>query len=135
MVLCQDDSCIECDKKYTDVNHKWCKPCLINYLEQNFMNWTSGNEKIDQLIQKLQLKIDSYNDIVFEWVPYSQFNNIKVIYDNHAKVYSAIWKDSPFYYDNNIIRWSKKRRTNIKVVLRHLVNNSQDIDNELLNEV
>ena len=38
-----------------------------------FTNWTTGNEKIDNLIQEMQLKIDFYNDIVFEWVPYKYY--------------------------------------------------------------
>ncbi|GBC28024.2 kinase-like domain-containing protein [Rhizophagus irregularis DAOM 181602=DAOM 197198] len=43
--------------------------------------WTSGNGKIDYFIQEMQLKINGhgYDDIVFEWIPYSQFNDIKEI--------------------------------------------------------
>src|SRR2546421_9736245 len=58
-------SCKECGEEYTDVVRKWCKPCQINDLKTN---WTSGNKKIDNLIQEMQLKIDSHDDLVFEFV-------------------------------------------------------------------
>jgi hypothetical protein len=48
-------------------------------LKKNFTNWTSKNEKIDKFIQEMQLKINDYNDIIVEWIPYEQFNNIKKI--------------------------------------------------------
>ena len=70
---------------------KWCKPCRTNDLK-SFTN-CSGNEKIDNLIQNMQLKISSPLDIVFEWIPCSQFNDIKGINnDRFATIYSAIWK-------------------------------------------
>jgi hypothetical protein len=34
-------------------------------------NWASGNEKIDDFIQEKQLEVIKYNDIIFEWIPYS----------------------------------------------------------------
>src|SRR2546430_11081192 len=74
MVL-QDEFCNKCGEKYTIVNYKWCKPCQIDNLKGNFT--TSGNETIDNFIQEMQLKIDKYNDIVFEWIPYNQFSDIK----------------------------------------------------------
>src|SRR2546429_7817271 len=71
--------CKKCDKSYINVERKWCKPCQIDFLKANFTSWTSGDEKIDEFIQEMQLKIDDYNDIVFEWIPYNQFNDIKEI--------------------------------------------------------
>src|SRR3989442_15457378 len=68
--------CGKCYKKYTSATYKWCSPCQI---KNNFPEWTSGNNKIDDFIQKKQLEIDHYNDIVFEWIPCNQFNDIKVI--------------------------------------------------------
>ena len=42
----------------------------------------------------MQLKISDYNDLVVEWIPYNQFNNIKEIgKGDSATIYSAIWKD------------------------------------------
>src|ERR1044072_9205566 len=96
-------SCKTCDEEYTSVYRKWCKPCQIDNLKGNFANWTSGNEKIDGCIQEMQLKIDRYDDIVCEWIPYNQFSDIKEIgRGGFATVYSAIWKDSPLLkYDKD----------------------------------
>src|SRR6266487_6826449 len=90
--------CEKCEKKYTNrVNgNGWCKPCQIN----SKTNWSSENKKIDNFIQEMQLKIDHPQDIVFEWIPYNQFNNIKEIYkDCFTIVYLvAIWKNGPLIY-------------------------------------
>src|SRR5438046_1211944 len=37
----------------------------------------SGNKKIDVLIQEMQSKINDKSDVVFEWIPYNQFDYIK----------------------------------------------------------
>src|SRR2546430_15976241 len=65
--------CENCYEKYTNINYKWCKSCQINDLKNNYTNWTSGNDKLDDFIQKKQLEIDYCNDVVFEWIPYDQF--------------------------------------------------------------
>ena len=51
------EHCEKCDEKYT--YDYTCMSCLKNYLKKNFTNWTSGNEQIDEFIQKRQLKIDN----------------------------------------------------------------------------
>ena len=38
-----------------------------------------GNEKIDNFIQGVRLKIEFASDIVFEWILYNQFSDIKEI--------------------------------------------------------
>ena len=81
----------------------------------------------------MQLKINGRHDIVFEWIPYNQLNNIKEIgKGGFATVYSAIWKDGPLhygFYDNEYIRESDK------IVALKCLHNSQNITNEFLNEV
>ena len=119
-------------KYYEEFPYKWCKPCLINDLKANFTK-TSGNEKIDNFIQEMQLKINDTPDIIFEWVPYNQFNDIKVINkDAFTTIHSAIWKDGPLYYDDN--KEEYLRRPDKKVTLKCL-HNSQNISSEFLNEV
>ena len=94
------DKCKKCGERYTNSTHKWCKSCHINNLKENFKNWTSKNENIDDIIRKMQLKINEWNDIIFEWIPYDQFNDIKRIYKSaDFDTYSAIWKDGPLIYD------------------------------------
>jgi hypothetical protein len=110
------------EKSYVFYGH--CIPCRIDDLYSNFINWTSGNEEIDHFIQEMQLKI-KHGDIIFEWIPYNQLNNIKET--ETVAVYSAIWKDGPTY-----CRKEQTRESNKKVTLK--VHNSQDIT-ELLEKV
>jgi len=125
-------SCKKCGEEYTYVSRKWCKPCQIDNLKTT--NLTSGNEKIDNFIQKMQSKINSKWDIVFEWIPYNQFSDIKEIgRGGFATVYSAIWKDGPLKYNSSSKEYCTKR-LNYKVALKCL-HNSQNITNEFLNEV
>jgi hypothetical protein len=39
----------------------------------------SGNEKIDDLIQEMLLRVDYNFNIIFEWITFDQFNYIKEI--------------------------------------------------------
>ncbi|RGB43077.1 kinase-like domain-containing protein, partial [Rhizophagus diaphanus] len=128
--------CDKCGEHYgVDLNaeSEWCKPCQANYLKEYFANWTSGNENIDGLIQEMRSKIDGPSDIVFEWIPYNQFDNIREdVKGNSSKVYSAIWKDGPLsysYFKRKLTRVSGK-----KVALKCVFNLQYNID-EFLNEV
>ena len=79
----------------------------------------------------MQLKINSYKDIIVEWIPYNQFDNIKEIgKSGFTTVYSVIWIDGPLYVYN--YEW--KRTSNKEVTLK-CVHNSQNVTNEFLNEV
>ncbi|CAB5393808.1 unnamed protein product [Rhizophagus irregularis] len=126
--------CAKCNKLYTDTRFNWCKPCQIEYLEQNFINWTSGNKDIDNFIQEMQLKINDYSDTIFEWMPYNQFDNIKGIDKNDLNITnSAIWKDGSLCFDYQNKKWT--RVVEKEVALKYFYNNSQNIIDELLNEV
>ena len=127
-------SCKKCGEEYTDTFWEWCKPCQIDNLKGNFTNWTSGNEKIDNFIQEMQLKIDHPQDIVFEWILYNQFSDIKEIGKNSfATVYSAIWKDGQLTHDRNTEKYIKSSLN--KIVALKCLHNSQNITSEFLNEV
>ncbi|GES79574.1 kinase-like domain-containing protein [Rhizophagus clarus] len=120
--------CKTCIEEYTDIKHRWCKLCQIDYLRKYFTNW-SGNEKIDEFIQEIQLRINHPNDIVFEWIPYNQFMTIEEIgKGGFATVYSAIWKNGLLHYDKE---W--KRGSDKKVALKCI--ESQNVTDEFLNEI
>ncbi|CAB5393784.1 unnamed protein product [Rhizophagus irregularis] len=120
--------CAKCDK-----NNDWCEQCQTNDLRKNFVNWSSGNEKIDGLIQEMQLKINSPSNIIFEWIPYNQFNGIKEIgKGGFAIVYSAIWNDGPLKYDTNRKEYTRISGTTIAL---KCLDNSQSITDEFINEV
>jgi hypothetical protein len=124
--------CENCDNKFEILCDKWCRLCQINYLRSNFTNWTSENEKIDDYIQKTQLKINSNCDAVFEWIPYNKFIEIEKTSEK-VELTTSIWKDGPLYYDKSkkgLIRISYE-----KVVLKYLHNSKDitDIINKVLN--
>ncbi|CAB4413169.1 unnamed protein product [Rhizophagus irregularis] len=133
IIILGDCYCKKCGNQYTDMGNEWCKSCQINYLKNNFANWTSGNKKIDELIQEMQLKIKNCGDIIVEWIPYYQFSNIKKIgKGGFSTVYSALWKNGLLRCNTNYEKL--EREYSIEVALKCL-NNSQDISNGLLNEV
>ena len=123
-----ENYCEECCEKYVDTYVKWCKPCQVNCLKNNFINWTSNNEKIDDFIKEKQLSISSLVDKVFEWIPYNQLNNIKKMKSDFAM---AVWKDGPLYYNKYKKKWI--RESDQKVVLKRILQNAS-ID-EFLNMV
>jgi hypothetical protein len=78
----------------------------------------------------MRSKINRPYDIIFEWIPYNQFRNIKEIdKGGFATIYSATWKDGPLSY--NKYEYTRNRK---KVALKQLYN-SQNITIEFLNEV
>jgi hypothetical protein len=103
-------------------------------LVQSTFIWASGNERIDEFIQEKQLKIKDHSDVVFEWIPYNQFNEIKKTGKNDfITVYSAIWKNGPLYkkYRDSA---NYTRDSNKKVALKCLFNSKDSIE-YLIDEV
>ena len=73
----------------------------------------------------MQLISNGYDDTVFEWIPYNQFNQIKKIgKDDFTTVYSAVWKDGPLESSY------KKYRiySNKEIVLKCLHNSQNSIE-------
>jgi hypothetical protein len=99
-------------------------------LKKFFINWTCGNEEIDNLIKRKQLKIESMSELL-EFIPYHQFNDIKEMNKSDvATVYSAMWKDGPLLYCSDDKKWT--RETNKKVYLKLYSLQNTDL---FLNEV
>src|SRR6266487_719208 len=87
-------------KKLIIKSHEKCGQCnhMCNAIrfQQNFKNWTSGNNVIDKLIQDVQLSahIDFASKFVLEWIPYDRFYDIKCIEKGmFVKVCGANWID------------------------------------------
>src|SRR5205809_117918 len=81
----------------------------------------------------MQQKINNYNDIVFEWTPFNQFNDVRETGKGESvTVYLAIWKDGLLKYNIHEGKYTRKREE--KVILKCL-HNAQSIPIEFLNEV
>ena len=80
--------CKECNQVNT--GNDWCKSCNSKRFQQNFNNWTSGNDDIDKFIQNAQLSANNEYEIL-EWISYDRINyNIEYIAKGKfGKVYKA----------------------------------------------
>src|SRR5207244_855130 len=86
--------CKEC--KQPKINYFWCQ-C---YFQQNFKNWTSGNNYVDEFIQKMQLKVKKREEIL-EWIEYDKFENVEYLAEGgFGTTYKAFWKDG-FIWSRN----------------------------------
>ena len=124
--------CKECKQKNTSPH--WCNSCNANHFQQNFQNWTSGNDDIDKFIQNTQLSANNEYKVL-EWIPYDKFSDISFIAkDGFSKVYKAIWIDGFIRKWNNKNKNWKREQPNKIVALKSL-NNSKNVTLEFINEV
>ena len=126
------DICEECNQENTGIS--WCRPCNAKHFQQNFKNWTSGNDDIDKFIQHTQLSAEWYVNVL-EWIPYDRIYDIKFIAKGgFGNVYKAIWIDGYIYScDNKNQNWERDGK-NMFVALKSL-NNSKNVTSEFINEV
>ncbi|GBB91098.1 hypothetical protein RclHR1_18210001 [Rhizophagus clarus] len=124
--------CEECGQE--NAKYQWCKPCNTKHFQQNFKNWTSGNDDIDKLIQDTQQSADD-NYHILEWIPYNKFCDIEYIAKGgFGKVYKAKWIDGYIWcWDNKIQNW-ERMDSNEFVALKSLYN-SENVTSEFINEV
>jgi hypothetical protein len=99
----------------------FCEYCVRNYLKANFSNWTSGNNDIDNLIQKCQIEtLNPYN--IVEWIPYNNFEDIEYLTKGgFSEIYTAGWIKGTYY------EWDSKKQHLIRlgrhnVILKNLGN-------------
>ncbi|PKC12172.1 kinase-like protein [Rhizophagus irregularis] len=88
--------------------------CYAMRFQQNFKNWTSGNNNIDKFIQDTQLSEHTTTWVLYnalEWIPYDRLFNTKYIAkDEFGKVYRANWCDGIIYrWDNKNRNWERGR--------------------------
>jgi hypothetical protein len=115
-----------------------CKhTCNAIRFQQNFENWTSGNNHVDKLIQDNQLSTHGYfveNMKVLEWIPYDRFYDFKYIAKDRFK---AKWIDGSIekwdYYNDKNANWKRKDQ-NMIVSLKDL-DDPNNITLESINKV
>ncbi|POG71664.1 kinase-like domain-containing protein [Rhizophagus irregularis DAOM 181602=DAOM 197198] len=111
----------------------YCEYCVKNYLKANFLNWTSGNYDIDNLIQKCQSETLSPDKII-EWIPYHNLKNIKYLTKGgFSEIYIADWIGGHFYEWDSVKQQLKRIGTH-KVILKKL-ENIESADQSWFNEV
>src|SRR5687768_3483620 len=85
--------CEEC--KQSNTGSHWCQPCNSKRFQQNFQNWASGNHEVDKFIQKSQLNVRNYKEVI-EWFEYDRFGDVEYLAKGgFGTTYKAIWKDGP----------------------------------------
>src|SRR4051812_39499781 len=99
----------------------YCELCVQNYLKAKFSNWTSGNNDIDNLIQKCQEEA-LHPEMIVEWIPYNNLQNIKYLTKGgFSEIYSAEWIHGQY------IEWDSEEQQLIRlgeqeVILKGLEN-------------
>src|SRR3954454_4075249 len=104
--------------------------CSSVYFRQNFENWTSGNNDIDNCIQDAQLSAHHDVSEALEWIPYNRFYDITKGGFDKAK-----------WIDGHIVKWNdddnqnwKRKDQNMFVILKSL-NNPASITSKYLKKV
>ncbi|RIA85007.1 kinase-like domain-containing protein [Glomus cerebriforme] len=124
--------CKECNQENT--GYEWCNACNAKHFQQNFENWTSGNDDIDKFIQNAQLSAVGYYKVL-EWIPYDRFYKFEYIAKGgYGKVYKANWIDGYIgYWDDENQNWQRYQLN--KLVALKSLNNSENITLEFINEI
>jgi hypothetical protein len=99
----------------------FCEYCVRNYLKAKFSNWTSGNNDIDNLIQKCQMETFDPESIV-EWIPCNNFENIKYLTKGgFSEIYTASWIKGT-YCEWDSMKQQLTRLGSHNVILKNLGN-------------
>jgi len=112
----------------------WCVNCDVNYLIDNFDNWTSGDTRIDDFIKHTQKTAKECMGFL-EWIDFSQFELINYTGKEGAfsTIYSAVWMEGPLWIrDEDAEVWTRGGPT--KVILKRL-SNSRELNNKFINQV
>ena|SRR5581483_4240179 len=125
-------SCQNDHRKY------YCKSCHSAYFRDNFAYWTSGDSRIDELIQNSQLNATGTQYLI-EWIEYTNLENIEFIaHGGFGSVYKAVWKDGRITTrlgDRKFISKFKLQRNNNTEVAVKKFRNGIQVSSEFLNEV
>ncbi|RHZ89620.1 hypothetical protein Glove_13g97 [Diversispora epigaea] len=126
-------SCPECNQEYTDIYNIWCNPCNSKHFQNDFNNWTSGNNKIDKFIQDAQLNAINDSEVI-EWIPFDRFKDVKHIgKGGFGTIHYAKWIDGYIEeWDIENQQWKRHRKEG-EVALKKFDNfvNFNDVLNEM----
>jgi hypothetical protein len=119
-----------------DICEKCIHVCYSIHFQQNFKNWTSGNDDIDKFIQGTQLSVHNNVSSALEWIPYDKLYDIKCVTKSEfGKEYRANWIDGRINkWDNYNQNW-ERNEPYIFVILKILINPVSIITSEFINKV
>ncbi|RHZ85128.1 hypothetical protein Glove_71g187 [Diversispora epigaea] len=127
-----DEICPECNQEWNKYS-LWCKPCNSKRFQNDFNNWTSGNDKIDKFIQDTQLNANNGWHVI-EWIPYDRFKDVKQIgKGGFGTIHYARWIDGVIdKWDVENQQWERYNK-GIEVALKKFDNfvNFNDVLNEM----
>ncbi|GES79305.1 kinase-like domain-containing protein [Rhizophagus clarus] len=126
-------------KNYMLVLSNECEKCNYTcnamHFRENFENWTSGDNDIDNFIQDTQLSAH-YNKEALEWLSYDSFYDIRCIAENDENniLYRANW------IDGYIVNWNKEnqnweRDNQDMIVTLKILNDPNVVTLEFTNEI
>ncbi len=114
----------------------YCELCVRNYLIENFKNWTSGNDKIDNLIQECQMKTITPQKIA-EWIPYNNLQNVKYLTKGGcSEIYTADWIDGRYFeWDSKKQQLTRQFEFSSQAVVLKRLENVENANQSWLDEV
>ncbi|RHZ87068.1 hypothetical protein Glove_40g68 [Diversispora epigaea] len=123
--------CPECNQEKT--TRYWCNPCNSKHFQNDFNNWTSGNDKIDKFIHDAQIYANCRRGVI-EWIPCDRFKDVKQIgRGGFGTIYYAKWIDGSIYnWDIKNQQWERYDKE--KAVAIKKFHNFMDF-NDILNEM
>ena len=125
---------VECEEcKSTRYSDRFCENCISIHLQSLFNTWSSGNDIIDNFIQKCQM-MSSLPTQIIEWIPYNQFKDVKKLTEGgFSTIYTATWTKG------NIIDYNEKKKEfsylGAQYVVLKCLNNSNDPGKGFFEEV
>src|ERR1044072_4354845 len=114
----------------------YCELCVRNYLKAKFSNWTSGNNDIDNLIQKCQMET-LLPDMIVEWIPYHNLRNIKYLTKGGcSEIYTADWVNGAYYeWDSKEQQLTRLCPNSFQYVVLKKLENVESANQSLFEEV
>jgi hypothetical protein len=114
----------------------YCEHCVRNHLKAKFSSWTSGNNDIDNLIQKCQLETQGPNTIA-EWISYSNLQNIKYLTKGGcSEIYTADWVNGRYNeWDSKEQQLKREFEGSVQYVVLKILENVESASQNWFEEV
>ena len=126
--------CQECQQLNTGID--WCQTCNAKHFQEEFKNWSSNNDDIDEFILSHQFEATNSNEVL-EWIPYKQFTEIEYLAEGgFSKVYKAKWTSGRIeYWDVENNYWKRTKTHPDWTIALKILNDSQNMATDLLQEI